>query len=205
MDISDVYQEAKRIVIKKGFADEIEWQREQHFGEFTETTFLREAAWVILCSGFKESIIRNKFDYISLCFCDWESAKEIIKNSEVCVQTAMFEFGNKQKLKAIIGVAELMNLVGFENLKQIIIKNPIEELQKLPFIGSITSWHLAKNLGLSVAKPDRHLIKLTEFLGYADVQKLCRDVADSVGDPISVVDIIFWRYCTFTPLKNSIV
>ena len=152
-------------------------------------------------SGFKESIIREKFSYISLCFCDWESAREILINRDICLLTTLDTFGHRQKINAILKLAEIIELEGFERLKAKILKSPLKQLQIIPFIGEITTWHLAKNLGLSVAKPDRHLVRLANFLGYTDVQRLCRDVADIADEPVNVVDIVFWRYCTFTPTR----
>jgi|SRR5580658_753581 hypothetical protein len=45
-----------------GFLAEIEWQRARSISEFSETEFLRESAWVVLCSGFRESVVRSIFN-----------------------------------------------------------------------------------------------------------------------------------------------
>jgi hypothetical protein len=67
-------------------------------------------------------------------------------------------------------------------------------LETLPFIGSITKFHLAKNLGLEVAKPDRHLVRLADRFGYKDVQTMCRDIFEFCGDKIAVADLVLWRF-----------
>ena len=109
--------------------------------------------------------------------------------------TALASFGNKRKLDAIIEVARRINAEGFDTIKEKILKQPIVELQKFPFIGPITAWHLAKNLGLPIAKPDRHLLKLSNWLGYGEnVHELCASIAESSGELVSVVDLILWRY-----------
>src|SRR5713226_5541406 len=133
---------------------EVEWQRTRRASQFTETDLLREAAWVILCSGFREAIVRRRFDYISLSFCDWETAGSIVKSAGACRASALASLGNAKKMDAIVGVAERIYRVGFVRLKQRILSEPINELRKFPFIGPVTSWHLAKNLGFEVAKPD---------------------------------------------------
>lgn len=56
------YRTAKERLLSAGFATEINWQLEQEFGAFTETDLLREAAWAILCSGFREAVVRRCFD-----------------------------------------------------------------------------------------------------------------------------------------------
>jgi len=191
----NVFNQALEYIECAGLTSEVDWQRSRCFTEFNERDFLKEAAWVILCSGFKEAIIRRSFDHISLSFCDWESAASIVHSAAVCKMTALESFGNVRKIEAIINVARRVNDEGFDSIKAKVLKAPIIELQTLPFIGPITSWHLAKNLGLCIAKPDRHLLKLSKWLGYGeDVQKLCVAIAESTGELVNVVDIVLWRY-----------
>jgi len=173
---------------------QVEWQRAIQFDGFDETDLLREAAWVILCSGFREAIVRRIFDYISLCFCDWESALLIAENSAACRSSAMALFRNERKLNAIVQVAERIHSAGFSTLKERILEAPISELRTLPQIGPITVLHLAKNLGLDVAKPDRHLARLSERLGYDCTDDLCTDIALATGEQVKVIDLALWRY-----------
>jgi len=188
------YRTAKERLLSTGFATEIAWQLQQEFSAFTETDLLREAAWVILCSGFRESIVRRCFDFVSLCFCDWESAAKICDSAEHCKATALAAFANRQKIDGIIGMAEVVTRLGFAQLKQNILKDPISSVQILPFIGPITAFHLAKNLGYATAKPDRHLVRIAGALGHPDVHQLCRSLSRDTGDPIQVVDLVLWRY-----------
>ena len=110
------YQEAKGYVAAAGFQEEVEWQRTRESCRFTEGEFLCEAAWVILCSGFRELYVRRIFDYISLCFCDWESARCILRHAKGCRSTALAGFNYPQKIDAIIGVAREVQRVGFDVL-----------------------------------------------------------------------------------------
>ena len=52
---------------------------------------------------------------------------------------------------------------------------------------------------LNVAKPDRHLKRIAQIFGYTDVQELCKEVSQSTGDKMSVVDLVFWRFAVITP------
>lgn len=65
--------------------------------------------------------------------------------------------------------------------------------QSLPWIGGITKYHLAKNLGVDVAKPDRWLERLAGAEG-ATVA-LCERLARETGDRIATVDVVLWRAC----------
>jgi len=188
------YWTAKDRLLSAGFASEIHWQLEQKFDAFTERDLLRESAWVILCSGFREAVVRRCFDLISLCFCDWESAADICNSAALCRSTALATFGNRQKIGAILDTAAIVNRLGFTLIKQNILSDPIRSLQLLPFIGPVTAFHLAKNLGYATAKPDRHLVRLADALGYQDVHQLCSALSQATGDPIQVVDVVLWRY-----------
>lgn len=190
----DTFKQALDEVYIGGFGDEINWQRQLSITDLDEQKFLREAAWVILNSGFKESIIRAKFNYISLCFLDWNSACEIIEAKEQCIGSALLDFGHRGKITAIAAVAEKISETGFQNFKRAILADPIDELKALPHIGPVTVWHLAKNLGFDVAKPDRHLVRLANSHGYDCVHAFCSTIADHVGESVAVVDLVLWRY-----------
>jgi endonuclease III len=173
---------------------EVEWLRTAQLALFDESDFLRESAWVILCSGFREAVVRRRFDFISLAFCDWESAESIVKAADACTAAAGSSFGNSRKLEAIVSIARIVQACGFEKLKSRILEEPVTELRKLPYIGPVTAWHLAKNLGADVAKPDRHMARLARALGYASVHVLCADLASVSGETVRVVDVMLWRY-----------
>jgi hypothetical protein len=48
---------------------------------------------------------------------------------------------------------------------------------RFPMIGPVTSFNLAKNIGLDVAKADRHLSRLAANVGFSDVPSLCRCIS----------------------------
>jgi hypothetical protein len=88
---------------------------------------------------------------------------------------------------------------GFGPLRAKLSEDPITELQAFPFIGPTTSWHLAKNLGLNVAKNDRHLARLANVCGFSDAQELCDVISDATGELSNVVDVVLWRFATLHP------
>ena len=191
-----LYEIALSVVVRNGFLKEIEWQSCLSSESFTESDLLRETAWVILCSGFRESVIRRCFNCLSLCFCDWESARQIIRNRHVCQRTALELFNSKSKIDAIVETSIIVERVGFNKLKILINDNPTNELQRFPFIGPITSYHLAKNLGFQIAKTDRHLKKISEQFGFSDANELCGELSSLTNQPVATVDIVLWRYAT---------
>jgi hypothetical protein len=188
------FEAATEYIEISGLSSELDWQRELNFLDFTEAQFLRETAWVILCSGFRESVVRRVFDHVSLSFCDWESAALIVENGSLCRAAALASFKNERKLNALIVAATMIHQNGFSDFKSRILQNPISRLQEVPFIGSITALHLAKNLGLDVAKPDRHLVRLSQQFGYVCTAELCDDIAQATGEQVKVIDLALWRY-----------
>lgn len=195
----NIYAEAKDCFMKAGFIREAEWQLSLAADSFTESDLLREAAWVVLCSGFRENIVRNIFDYISLCFCDWESASEIVRHQDLCRETALLRLNHARKIDAILSICRTVHELGFGEVNERIQRAPYEELMSFPFIGPVTAFHLAKNLGFPVAKPDRHLSRLASWIGINDVQKMCSLISNETGDPVPYVDLILWRVASFRP------
>lgn len=193
------YLFAKAIVIDEGYSDEIRWQDKLHFEDVDESTFLKELGWVILTSGMKTEVISNRFCRISNCFYNWASARKIWDNAKSCLNSALKFFNHKLKITAIINAAEHVAKIGFAKLKQAIQKDPINTLRMFKFIGPVTAYHLAKNIGIPIAKPDRHLQRIARLEGYNDVQEFCQDIAEMSGDKIQVVDVVLWRYATIEP------
>lgn len=185
---------AMKYVDAPSFQHELQHQRNAVFDNFDESDLLRETAWVVLCSGFREATVRKMFNYISLCFCDWESAELIVDSYEVCRATALSRFGHEKKINAIITVARIIEHEGFDAFKRRVLDDPMSSLLLFPYIGKITARHLAKNLGLDVAKPDRHLVRITQQFGFTDTDQLCSSISKETGQPIKVVDLVIWRY-----------
>jgi hypothetical protein len=210
--VLDAYLTAKSTVIAAGYSSEIDAQRNISFDAISEQDFLQEAAWVILSAGMRESVIRTKFTTLSNAFLYWESASAIASRKQVCRANALSCFGHEGKIDGILAVVDRVEEYGFDCVKQSIHERGTEYLQTFPFIGPVTCLHLAKNLGLDVVKPDRHLSRMSDAAGFSSAHSLCQTIADLSGERVSVVDIVLWRFATlnrgylslFTALGNSL-
>jgi len=191
-----VYLDAKDYIIAAGYAAEIDWQEERRLSDVTECGFLREAAWVILASGMSEFVVRCKFPLISKAFFNWASANQIVKGRVSCRINALHVFHHERKIDAILRIASLVDNVGFSNVKLDIQHEGLEYIRRLPFMGSVTSFHLAKNLGIDVVKPDRHLVRIAKTTKYDSPQEMCELIASSTGERLSVIDLVIWRFAT---------
>lgn len=186
------------MVLEAGFGSELLWQRDRPLETLTESGFLQETAWVVLSAGMREAIVRRKFPEIARCFLDWRSATEIVRRADDCVSRAICVFGHQPKVQAIAQAATILAAKGFESLLDDMTLDPVATLRQFPYIGPITVFHLAKNLGIPVAKPDRHLCRMAHALGFRSPHALCAEIAAFVGDPVGVVDIVLWRYATLS-------
>ena len=189
-----MYLHAKQHVLNEGFSDEIDWQDSLDIDLVKESEFLSEAAWVILSSGMSVKVINKVFPGISRSFLNWKSASAIVEDSANCFEESYKIFSNSRKLMAIVKMAEHVNDIGFNELIKMVKTEKIRFIQTLPFMGPATSFHFAKNIGLDVAKPDRHLIRIAQVFGYDCPNSLCSDIAIVTDEKISVIDLVLWRY-----------
>lgn len=190
------YLDIKRRLIAEGWAAEIDWQGDLDFAAITETDFLRETAWVVLSAGMAERVVHVKFPVLTDIFRQWRNAGEIVADRKEIKKQALKAFAHEGKISAIIAIAQRVQLSGFGAIKEVIREEREAFLACLPYIGPVTALHLAKNLGLDVAKPDRHLVRIAEAAGYDSAASLCSEISAIVGDRIGVVDLVLWRFAT---------
>lgn len=81
--------------------------------------------------------------------------------------------------------------------------NSLQFLAALPWIGPITSLHLAKNLGQQHAKPDVHMERLARRDG-TTTARLCARLARDSGYRIPTIDTVLWRACADGLLNSAV-
>jgi len=173
---TDEYVDIKQTVIEMGYGHEIKWAEDLQECN-APYTFWLEYTWVVVNSGMKNQIARTIFERILKAH---ETGRDI---AEV--------FGHKGKVHAIKEACVSRERL-FDQYR--VSQDKLTFLGKLPWIGPITKYHLAKNLGMDIAKPDRHLIRLAEYYG-TTVQGLCESLSQATGDRIAIVDLVLWRAC----------
>lgn len=197
-DVLASYFLAKLAVVEAGFEDEISWQERRSIDDVGEPLFLREAAWVVLSSGMRESVIRRVFPDVENAFGHWHSAAWIVEHRNECKRRAKRSFSHAGKIEALLEISRVVASRGVESMLSDIRQHGPDALQSLPYMGPATSRHLAKNLGIDTAKPDRHLVRVAEATGYGSPSSLCEDLACMVGDTSAVVDLVIWRFATIS-------
>ncbi len=190
------YLQAKRDVIGAGYEWEVAWQERASQEPITERRLLAEAGWVILSAGMSERIARRLFPSLSASFFEWESAARVLRHRNACRRRALTVLRYERKIDAMLAFCEHVYRNGHEEVgRRLRVEGP-DTIQGLPYLGPATSRHLAKNLGVAIAKPDRHLLRISSAAGFRSPEQLCVRVAEVVGDDPSVVDVVLWRYAT---------
>jgi hypothetical protein len=166
-----------------GYGDDIEWS-ENVEPPIDAEEFAREAIFVICNSGMRFTVARGIFDRVMAALQRGESAS-----------TA---FGHVGKAGAIdlIWQDRAIFYANFLSTNDV-----LEFCESLPWIGPITKYHLAKNFGANVAKPDVHLARLAKREGVTPHQ-LCQRLAIATGYRIATVDVVLWRACAIGAIKS---
>lgn len=139
--------------------------------------FASEAIFVICNSGMKNTIARKIYDKVMAALQDGKTASTV--------------FGHAGKSAAIDDIWSRREALLADYHAA---TDKVEFCESLPWIGSITKFHLAKNFGANVAKPDVHLQRLADREG-CTAQALCERLAAASGYRAATVDLILWRAC----------
>ena len=173
MDI-DTYLNLKRQVILRGYQDDITWC--ETVGPCASADdFFSEFSWAVLNSGMKEQIARKIWARIRAAIARGDAVSSV--------------FGHPGKAKAIQDVLARKEEL-FRGYRD--AEDKLTYLESLPWIGPITRFHLAKNFGLDVCKPDRHLVRIS-LLYNTTPEAMCLALSELSGDRIGTVDYVIWR------------
>lgn len=160
--------------LKPEYTEEIDWQ--ENLKPCNDPyNFFMETCWVILNSGMKEQIARIIWDRIKIAWAQ-----------DIDISTV---FKHKGKVSAIKYAKENYNKLFSDYVDS---DDKINFLKTIPFIGEITCYHLAKNLGHNCIKPDRHLVRISKEYNTTPYA-LCLELSELSGFKIATVDIILWR------------
>jgi len=176
------------------WVEDIVYYDTRNLEHLPEQEFLSEVAWCVFNSGMREAVVKKKWPALMRAFRDFRAAR--ICHEELVVRIeAHREFGHHGKINAVIRAAQFLVCEGWERTRADIAKGGPDYLEEtFPFIGPVTKYHLAKNIGFDCVKPDRHLVRVTEAAGYDSPEVLCQAIKDETGDRLAVIDYVIWRY-----------
>ena len=207
-----VFYSLEKYLIESGLATDKDdfttiKKRLQNPPTLSPTDFAFEVFYVILASGFKQKIAKEKFIQIQ---------NFIMNGGNICPENLLKIFGNKNKINAICKIWNNKE----EYRKNFYSKKSIDEklayLQTLPHIGAITKNHIARNLGINKVKYDIWIQRLGIAL-YGNEQmhptsplnnnvknacdKMFNEIAISTNLSIGYIDVVLWKSCQIGILK----
>jgi hypothetical protein len=180
------YLQAKQFICAAGHGDDIEWA--EGLGRILPNPIyvMREAAWVVLNSGFRYEVVLKMWPRLSAAFHGFDPAKI----TDACKPAALKVLHYQKKIDAIVAIAMVVR----EDLDGLLRdRHEPEKLCRLPFIGPVTCYHLAKLLGADTVKPDVHLTRAAKAAGTTP-QELCRLLGCLTGDRVTTADSVLWRW-----------
>lgn len=175
MNLAD-YLRLKSAISDMGYADDIQWA-ETVGAPTSANAFAAEYIFVVCNSGMKAQIAGAIFDRVMTAIIDGQHPSTV--------------FGHMGKCNGIWQVWRERDkwYADFQAAG-----DKVTFLEGMPWIGSITKWHLAKNFGVDVVKPDRHLVRVADHY-MTTPTALCEQLAQQTGDRIGTVDYVIWRAC----------
>lgn len=171
-----LFRKIERAVRKAGYGAAIRWS-ENVEPPANAKQFAAEAIYVICNSGMKNSVAVPIFERCMLALEAGHSCKSV--------------YGHPGKSTAIDYIWQ-HRIMLFRRYNKAVDK--IAACADLPWIGPVTKYHLAKNFGADVAKPDVHIERLAKASGVTS-QALCEQLSLVSGYRTATVDLILWRAC----------
>lgn len=158
LKLIEFYETARSTVLNSEYAHEVDRYKDRRFENIDSKEFMRCYAWVVLNTRMQEEIIRGRFSEFCDCFDNWENLEEILSNEANIISKACQIFNHKRKVESIFQTLKIIREYGnFENFKEWIKSDPINNLGKLPYIGKITKEHLGRNLGFDFSTASQRL------------------------------------------------
>lgn len=181
IDCYKFYQSAKHFVMNSEYLEEVQHVDQLDFTKTTPGEFMGQYAFVVLNTGMKNQVA--------------ESMMKKLVDSDWNPDTINHQLKRKAIIQAINNYPKW-----FDELKLLKTDRArVEYLGTLFFIGKITKYHLARNIGIDCAKPDRHLMLLSKKFEFDTPRQMCEYLSRTDGVKVGVIDVILWRYCNLHP------
>jgi hypothetical protein len=196
-DLTKLYQSALTRILQRGWADEVQYFRQLTFDKVDAPFFFAECSFCIYASGFSNYVLNTKWQGLTHAYRNWDY-KEVCRHKDTVTLQALRLIKHKKKVEAILGCAQKLNDWGWPRFARWLQdKNLLLQPGDIPYIGPATRYHLGRNIGANVAKPDRYMLDRAAQHGYArtgdGVNDFASRIAALVGERIGVVDYVLWR------------
>lgn len=179
----------------------LDWVRKRRRPTEADVSFfLSEYTFIVSAAGFRESTVSRRFDGLRRALGEFDVAR-LKEMSTEQIQEAYMQYmlRNHAKAKAVAETLGRYTARTWEVhalLERLETTKDPDVLKILPYIGDALKYHFSRNLGLDVAKPDVHMLRLAPRFGFpadaAGVQAMCEYVAARRGERVGAVDYVLW-------------
>lgn len=123
-------------------------------------------------------------------------ADTIVTHSSDVVDMVMAFFAHRKKAEAVVAgaVKVARDRPMADRLANLSETEALEYLESFPFIGKVTRYHLARNVGFDVVKPDRHLVRLAQAYDCDSPDTLVSVISEQTGERKGFIDYILWQW-----------
>jgi len=188
-----VFQKAERYV-QLHFSEDIDYSIEAiHPGTLkcmTKKDFYLQYAYVVYNCGFRNSVVVAKWPRLREAYRDFHTVY-VSKYPAQVYSEAIEIIAHKSKTKAIVDAARTIRALDWPSFKEA-VKDDFMTLKRFPFIGDVTVYHLARNMGVDTIKPDVHLRRMAARYGL-DPFTMCNRIHEETGLTLHMIDTIIWR------------
>lgn len=181
------YLALREAITAQGYGSDIEWAQTVS-APVNADSFANDYVFVVCNSGMKAQIAAQIFRKVMGALAAGAHPSTV--------------FGHAGKANAMHAVWQARETWFARYLAIASTDGKIEFLGSMPWIGSITKWHLAKNLGLDTVKPDRHLVRVADRYGLTP-HEMCARLAQETGDRLGTVDVVIWRACNIGLIRHA--
>jgi hypothetical protein len=197
IDLLELFTKAENFVQEK-FPEDIEWSRKALLlttSSITKQHFYAEYCFGVWVAGFKYSIVKAKWEDFTQAYFNFRPEVIVEEENAYWVKEECKKLiANIRKIDATIKCAKIINdIEDWQSWLDEVRKN-IDKLKELPYVGDITKYQLARNIGVDCIKPDVHLLRLAKYYKM-NVFDVCQKIADETGSTLHRVDTVIWRSC----------
>ncbi|MFH1140660.1 MAG: hypothetical protein V1724_03085 [Chloroflexota bacterium] len=203
----------------------MEDRRKRRLKDVDAKLFFEEYAGVVLGSGFKFATVVKKYDEGLWKALKEGDYAQVARNKDSVTRAALRYINYPRKINAIVDMAsQLARGPLWANLQAELLKTEwtvenqfrqntsawnssdvkrvlqgaLNPLRAFPFIGKVTQYELAKNIGLDVPKPDRQMRCAAQHCGLPATEEGVLDlvwcITQATNERPGVIDYVIWRY-----------
>lgn len=180
----------------ENYSDEIIRIWSTNFSEISEEKFFHEYIWSVHTTGFSAKAVSKFFPRLIEAYKINDLRSLATESDDETLSRVLKVCNNKQKTLAVKKTSQIIlksvDSIGWDEYRNASLNSP-ESLTKLPYVGKITCFHLARNIGLlDYVKPDLHLIRMCNHWGFINCTEMCQSMSHNEGMPLGIVDLILW-------------